>query len=58
MDFLRKTWLLWLSLLLIVVGFVSLDQGRFSIGPILLVAGYCLGLPVFLFQSFRRSLGE
>ncbi len=58
MNFLRKTWLLWLSLLLIVVGFFSLEGGKLSLGPILLVAGYCLGLPIFLFQSFRRSLGE
>ncbi len=58
MDVLKKTWLLWLSLILIVVGFFSLDAGRLSIGPLLLVAGYCLGLPVFLYQSFRRSLGE
>lgn len=58
MENLRKTWVLWASLALIVVGFITLDAGRLSIGPLLLVAGYCLGLPVFLWQSFRRSLGE
>lgn len=58
MDFLRKTSILWVSLLLIIIGFLSLADGRLSVGPLFLVLGYCLGLPIFLWKSFSRSLGE
>ena len=58
MDFLRKTWLLWVTGLIICIGFVTLAAGRLSIGPILLVAGYCVLLPFFLWRSFRKGVGE
>jgi hypothetical protein len=49
---------LWISLLVIVAGFLTLKAGMLSVGPVLLVAGYCLGLPWFLWRSFRRSVSE
>lgn len=54
----RKTWLLWLALASIILGFVFLDGGKLSIGPLLLVLGYCVLLPFFLWRSFRKSVGE
>ncbi len=58
MDLIRKTALLWLALAFIVVGFVSLDAGKLSLGPLFLVGGYCVLLPFFIWRSFRNSVGE
>ncbi|MCP4293512.1 MAG: hypothetical protein GY780_16930 [bacterium] len=57
-DFFRKTILLWLSLVFITVGFISLKGGKLSLGPLLLVGGYCVLLPFFIWRSFRKSVGE
>lgn len=58
MEFLRKTWLLWTAFAAIIVGFLTLGAGMLSTGPLLLVLGYCVLLPFFLWRSFRRSVGE
>lgn len=58
MAFLKDSLLLWVSLAVIVAGFVTLRAGLLSVGPLLLVAGYCLGLPLYLWRSFRNSVGE
>jgi hypothetical protein len=58
MALLRRTWMLWTSLAVVAVGYVLLADGRLSLGPLLLVAGYCVLLPVFLWRSFRRRVGE
>ena len=58
MNFIAKTLLLWISLVMIVVGFVALKAGMLSVGPILLVAGYCVGMPLFIWRAFRNSVGE
>jgi len=58
-TFWRKTWLLWLGIGAIVLGYVLLDSQRLSLGPLLLVGGYCLVLPFFLWRSFRGGgVGE
>jgi hypothetical protein len=58
LEFLRKTYLLWTSLALILVGFITLEAGMLSVGPILLVAGYCIGMPLFIWRAFQKSVGE
>ncbi len=58
MDFFRKTALLWVSVIFIVGGYISLAAEKLSIGPLLLVGGYCVLLPFFIWRSFRKSLGE
>jgi hypothetical protein len=58
MDFLKNTWLLWISLVVITLGFVTLKAGMLSVGPILLVAGYCLGVPLFIWRTFRQSVQD
>jgi len=58
MIFLKNTWLLWASLGLILVGFLTLSAGMLSIGPLLLVTGYCVMLPFFIWRSFKKSVGE
>ena len=58
MVFLRNTWLMWAAFGCILVGFLLLTKGRLSWGPLLLVAGYCLLLPFFLWRTFRRSVGD
>jgi len=56
-DLLKNTWLLWAALLAIVLGFLTLRGGMLTVGPLLLVGGYCVLLPFFLWRSFRRSAG-
>ncbi len=58
MVILRRFWLLWASLAAIGLGFALLAAGRLSFGPLLLVGGYCVLLPFFLWRSFRKSVGE
>lgn len=58
MNLLRRFWLLWAGIAAIVIGYVTLVAGMLSIGPILLVAGYCVLLPFYLWRSFRRSVSE
>jgi hypothetical protein len=54
----RRFWLLWAALAAIAAGFALLSARRLSLGPILLVTGYCVLLPLFLWRSFRKSVGE
>lgn len=58
MDLIRKFWLLLASLSAIIIGFAALSAGKLSIGPLLLVGGYCLLLPFFLWRAFQNSVGE
>ena len=58
LGFIKNTWLLLVSLLVIALGFVTLKAGMLSVGPIMLVSGYCLGLPLFIWRAFRKSVGE
>jgi len=58
MVLLKKFWLLWTSLIAVVLGFVTLATGMLTVGPILLVLGYCVLLPFFLWRSFQDSVGE
>ncbi len=58
MDFIRKFWLLWTAIAAIIMGFLTLSAGKLSVGPLLLVGGYCILLPFFLWRSFRKSVGE
>lgn len=58
MEILRKTWLLLTALSSITAGFFFLAGGKLSTGPLLLVLGYCVLLPFFLWRSFRKSVGE
>jgi len=54
----RKNGLLWAGLAIIVAGFALLAGGSLSLGPLLLVAGYCLVLPLYLWLNFRDGVGE
>lgn len=58
MDLVKRYWLLGTSLGAIVLGFVTLSAGLLTVGPVLLVLGYCVLLPFFLWRSFRKSVGE
>ena len=58
MQLFKNFWLLWAGLGAIVLGFLTLMGGRLTIGPVLLVGGYCVLLPFFLWRSFRKSVGE
>jgi len=58
MDTMKKFWLLWTSLGAIVLGYITLTAGMLTLGPVLLVMGYCVLLPFFLWRSFRESVGE
>ncbi|MEZ4386503.1 MAG: hypothetical protein R3D98_02790 [Candidatus Krumholzibacteriia bacterium] len=58
MPLLRNVWLLLVGLLTIVVGYILLADNRLSLGPVLLVAGYCVVLPLFVWRLFRRGVGE
>ena len=54
----KKFWLLWTALAAVVLGFVTLAAGMLTVGPVLLVLGYCVLLPFFLWRSFQESVGE
>ncbi len=58
MAMITNSWLLWLALAAIVLGFVALEASALSIGPLLLVSGYCVLLPAFLWRSFQKNVGE
>jgi len=55
---LRRFWLLWTALGAIALGFVLLAAGSLSVAPLLLVGGYCVLLPLFLWRSFRRNVSR
>jgi hypothetical protein len=58
MKILKDFWLLWAGLGAIALGFLTLEGGMLTVGPLLLVGGYCVLLPFFLWRSFRNSVGE
>jgi hypothetical protein len=58
MEILRRFWLLWTALGAIALGFTLLYFRSLSLGPILLVSGYCVLLPFFLWRSYRKNVGE
>jgi hypothetical protein len=55
---LRKNWLLAAGAAAILVGFAFLAGGSLSLGPLLLVVGYCLALPIYLWRNYRGGVGE
>jgi hypothetical protein len=58
LTLLRKNWLLVAGLVVILAGFALLAGGSLSLGPLLLVGGYCLVLPFYLWRNFRGGVGE
>lgn len=58
MNLIRNNWLLVAGILAIAAGYVLLEENRLSLGPLLLVAGYCIALPLFVWRLFRRGVGE
>ena len=42
----------------IVIGYVTLGSGDISVAPVLLVAGYCVLVPLALLAAFRGETGE
>ena len=39
----------------IVLGYVLLATGDVTVAPLLLVAGYCVFVPLHLYRSYRQS---
>lgn len=58
MKILRKNWLLVAGAAAILAGFTFLAGGSLSLGPLLLVVGYCLALPIYLWRNYRDGVGE
>jgi membrane protein implicated in regulation of membrane protease activity len=56
--FLQRTYLLWTALAAIVLGYFLLGSGDITAAPLLLVAGYCILVPLFLWRAFRDGSGE
>ncbi|HOX25040.1 MAG TPA: hypothetical protein PLL30_04675 [Candidatus Krumholzibacteria bacterium] len=54
----RHLWLLALGVAAIVAGYILLAGRHLSWGPLLLVAGYCVALPLFIWRLFRGGVGE
>lgn len=42
----------------IVLGYMLLAAGDVTAAPLLLVAGYCVMIPIFLLKSFLSRKGE
>ncbi len=55
MSLRSHTWLLGLGVAAIAAGYLLLAAQRLSWGPLLLVAGYCVILPMFIWRLFRQS---
>lgn len=54
----RHIWLI-AALACIVAGYLLLAVARSeSLAPLLLVAGYCVLVPVHLWSQYRRGVGE
>jgi len=58
LRFFKKNALFWLALVVIAVGYVLLGRGDITGAPLLLVTGYCVLLPLFIWRSFRSGTGE
>jgi hypothetical protein len=58
MNLKTQPWLLGLAIASVAAGYVLLAVGRLSWGPLLLVAGYCVLLPLFIWRQFRDGVGE
>ena len=57
-EFFKRTFLFWSALAAIVVGYILLAVGDITAAPLLLVTGYCVLLPLFLWRSFQSGSGE
>ncbi|MBN2564436.1 MAG: hypothetical protein JXB46_01875 [Candidatus Eisenbacteria bacterium] len=51
----RNVIIMGLGVVLIVFGFVSLSAGSITLAPILLVAGYCVAIPIGLIFGVKRN---
>jgi hypothetical protein len=51
----RNLIIIGLGVVLIVLGFVSLASGSITLAPLLLVAGYCVVVPIGLIIGVRRN---
>ncbi len=58
MTILRHVWILAAGLVAILAGYLLLAAGALSWGPVLLVLGYCVALPAFVWRLFRSGVGE
>jgi hypothetical protein len=58
MAFWRKAWFLWAGLGSIILGYIFLAAKALTLGPLLLVVGYCLLLPIYLWLNSRDQVGE
>ncbi len=56
--FFKSNALFWIALVVITVGYVLLGRGDITSAPLLLVTGYCVLLPLFIWWSFRSGTGE
>jgi len=52
---LRNLAVLIAGLVLIAAGFYSLARGSITLAPVLLVAGYCVAIPVGIIMGVRRG---
>jgi len=58
MNWTRDRWLI-LGLLCIALGYVVLDlEAQATVAAILLVVGYCVLVPAYLWTRYRGDLGE
>lgn len=56
LPFTRTNYLIFLAgLVTIVAGYISLGQGSITLAPILLVAGYCVIIPVAILYRGREG---
>ena len=51
-------WILAAGLGSIIAGYLFLAAQHLSWGPLLLVGGYCVLLPVYVWRRFRQGVGE
>ena len=59
LPFTKRNWTwLGIGLLVIVVGYIALARGSITLAPILLVAGYCILIPIAILLGEKKKQDE
>lgn len=59
LPFTKRNWTwLGIGLLVIIVGYIALARGSITLAPILLVAGYCILIPIAILLGEKKKQEE
>jgi len=59
LPFTKRNWTwLGIGLLVIIIGYIALAKGSITLAPILLVAGYCVLIPIAILLGEKKKQEE